>query len=31
MAFAFGVEMLNLKLRSKQSKRKPVELHQPYR
>ncbi len=30
MAFAFGVEMLNLKLRSK-SKQKPVELHQPYR
>ena len=28
MAFAFGVEMLNLKLRSKA---KPVELHQPYR
>jgi predicted tellurium resistance membrane protein TerC len=31
MAFAFAVEMLNLKLRSKQTKRKPVELHQPYR
>ena len=31
MAFAFGVEMLNLRLRSKQSKKKPVELHQPYR
>ena len=31
MAFAFGVELLNLKLRSKQAKRKPVELHQPYR
>ena len=30
MAFALGVEMLNLKLRSKQ-KAKPVELHQPYR
>jgi predicted tellurium resistance membrane protein TerC len=28
MAFAFGVEMLNLKLRAKA---KPVELHQPYR
>ncbi len=28
MAFAFGVEMLNLKLRTKS---KPVELHQPYR
>ena len=31
MAFAFAVEMLNLKMRSKQDKRKPVELHQPYR
>jgi predicted tellurium resistance membrane protein TerC len=31
MAFAFGVEMLNLKLRSKETKNKPVELHQPYR
>ncbi len=31
MAFAFGVEMLNLKLRSKEKKPKPVELHQPYR
>jgi predicted tellurium resistance membrane protein TerC len=29
MAFAFGVEMLNLRLRSKAAK--PVELHQPYR
>lgn len=28
MAFAFGVEMLNLRLRAKV---KPVELHQPYR
>ena len=28
MAFAFGVEMLNLRVRSKT---KPVELHQPYR
>jgi len=28
MAFAFAVEMLNLKLRAKS---KPVELHQPYR
>ncbi len=28
MAFAFGVEMLNLRLRSKGQ---PVELHQPYR
>jgi predicted tellurium resistance membrane protein TerC len=28
MAFSFGVEMLNLRLRSKS---KPVELHQPYR
>jgi predicted tellurium resistance membrane protein TerC len=31
MAFAFAVEMLNLKLRSKQARQKPVELHQPYR
>ncbi|MEO6245958.1 MAG: TerC family protein [Opitutaceae bacterium] len=31
MAFAFGVEMLNLKLRSKEKKQKRVELHQPYR
>lgn len=31
MAFAFAVEMLNLKMRSKQAKQKPVELHQPYR
>ena len=31
MAFAFGVEMLNLKLRSRQRKQEPVELHQPYR
>lgn len=30
MAFAFAVEMLNLRLRSKE-KAKPVELHQPYR
>lgn len=30
MAFAFAVEMLNLRLRSKE-KVKPVELHQPYR
>ncbi len=30
MAFAFGVEMLNLKLRSA-AKSKPVDLHQPYR
>lgn len=29
MAFAFAVEMLNLKLRSKSAK--PVDLHQPYR
>jgi predicted tellurium resistance membrane protein TerC len=29
MAFAFGVEMLNLRLRSKAAK--PVELNQPYR
>jgi predicted tellurium resistance membrane protein TerC len=31
MAFAFAVEMLNLKLRAKMAKQKPVELHQPYR
>jgi predicted tellurium resistance membrane protein TerC len=31
MAFAFAVEMLNLRIRSKQAKQKPVELHQPYR
>ena len=31
MAFAFAVEMLNLRLRSKMAKQKPVELHQPYR
>jgi predicted tellurium resistance membrane protein TerC len=31
MAFAFGVEMLNLKLRKKQAVTAPVELHQPYR
>jgi predicted tellurium resistance membrane protein TerC len=32
MAFAFGVEMLNLKLRSKkEAKVAPVVLHQPYR
>ena len=31
MAFAFAVEMLNLKLRSKSNAQKPVELHQPYR
>jgi predicted tellurium resistance membrane protein TerC len=30
MAFAFAVEMLNLKIRAKE-KAKPVELHQPYR
>ena len=30
MAFAFGVEILNLRLRAKQ-KTPPVELHQPYR
>jgi predicted tellurium resistance membrane protein TerC len=30
MAFALGVEMLNLKLRTKE-KAQPVELHQPYR
>jgi predicted tellurium resistance membrane protein TerC len=31
MAFAFGVEMLNLRMRSKHAKVAPVELHQPYR
>jgi predicted tellurium resistance membrane protein TerC len=31
MAFAFAVEMLNLKLRTKSNAEKPVELHQPYR
>lgn len=31
MAFAFGVELLNMKLRTKAAKQKPVELHQPYR
>ena len=31
MAFAFGVELLNLRLRKKETKQKPVELHQPYR
>jgi predicted tellurium resistance membrane protein TerC len=31
MAFAFAVEMLNLRLRSKERKQQPVELHQPYR
>ena len=31
MAFAFGVEMLNLKVRTKTLASKPVELHQPYR
>src|SRR5688500_10916309 len=30
MAFALGVEMLNLRLRIKE-KSQPVELHQPYR
>jgi predicted tellurium resistance membrane protein TerC len=30
MAFAFGVEMLNLRLRAKE-KTKPIALHQPYR
>ncbi|MEI6466847.1 MAG: TerC family protein [Verrucomicrobiota bacterium] len=31
MAFAFGVELLNLKFRKQQDKVAPVELHQPYR
>jgi predicted tellurium resistance membrane protein TerC len=31
MAFAFGVEMLNLKMRTKKRAERPVELNQPYR
>src|SRR5687768_8184692 len=31
MAFAFAVEMVNLRLRAKTDAAKPVELHQPYR
>ena len=31
MAFAFGVEMLNLRLRAKKQANHPVELNQPYR
>ena len=31
MAFAFAVEMLNLRMRTKAAKKDPVELHQPYR
>ena len=31
MAFAFGVEMLNLRLRNKGAKKDPVEFKQPYR
>ncbi len=31
MAFAFGVEMLNLRVRTRQGRKEPVELHQPYR
>ncbi len=31
MAFAFAVEMINLKMRAKGKKQAPVELHQPYR
>jgi predicted tellurium resistance membrane protein TerC len=31
MAFALGVEFLNLKLRTKSNAAAPVELHQPYR
>lgn len=31
MAFSVGVEMLNLKMRSKKAKATTVELHQPYR
>ena len=29
MAFSFGVELLNMRLRRKQAGRKPVELHEP--
>jgi predicted tellurium resistance membrane protein TerC len=29
MAFSFGVELLNMKLRKKEKARKPVELHEP--
>lgn len=31
MAFAFGVELLNLRLRARQKRPQAVELHQPYR
>lgn len=31
MAFSFGVEMLNLRMRAKKNAAKPVELNQPYR
>ncbi len=31
MAFSFGVEMLNLRLRAKKTAAQPVELNQPYR
>ncbi|HEX2099608.1 MAG TPA: TerC family protein, partial [Candidatus Synoicihabitans sp.] len=31
MAFAFIVEMLNLRLRTKSRAKEPVQLHQPYR
>ena len=31
MAFAFGVELLNLRLRAKAKQTPPVALHQPYR
>jgi len=31
MSFAFGVEMLNLRLRSRQARRQPIELYQLYR
>lgn len=31
MAFSFGVEMLNLRMRAKKNAKHPVELNQPYR
>jgi predicted tellurium resistance membrane protein TerC len=29
MAFSFGVELLNMRMRRKEAKRKPVELREP--
>lgn len=31
MAFSFGVEMLNLRMRAAKNAKQPVELNQPYR